>query len=210
MMRAMVATRVRANKKGTPSKTEESALGAHIRRLWESRGLNKSQFAKLVGIAWTTVNAWQFHGAKPAHQQLTAINVKLELEPDEERDLQAAWFGVKGGAEFRAQQKAQLDASVGELFEGDHRLKELLTRATDPARHTFEDALNVYRALFSGGWWATEAKKEGAISVEGAAFLLDLAAELRKQHLLVEPGALLFMAVTRYAIPTKLRLSRGG
>jgi len=118
-------------------------LGAHIEELRKSRGLSKSELARLLKMAFTTVNAWERRGAVPQRQALNALITTLRLSQAEQRKLLELAVSEGEAAEPVRDEKAgvQLEAAAR------RHLEELLTRALVPARHTFADAGAVFGAL---------------------------------------------------------------
>lgn len=146
-----------------------SPLAAYIQELRESRSLNKSELARRLGMAFTTVNAWERKGAVPTRQALHALASKLNLSKSEQQRL----LELAMAAQEPAQQEVVPEPPRPP--EVRRRLELLITRAIRPERHTFADAAALFAALSE----AAPLIEELGANEDAAQNWLDAAAFLR-------------------------------
>lgn len=160
-------------------------FGDYLRELREARKLNKNKFAQALGIPFSTVNAWELHGATPNKKSLTAIIDVLALPPGEKKKLTESWLQIPGRGGKRPapsppdDQPERADASRKEL-------EALLTLALVPGRHTLSDGVAVLAALGEAALFI----KELSTTRAQALAWMDAAVLLRKRGQRVTPALL--------------------
>ena len=150
-------------------------FGEYLRELRAARKLNKNKFAQALGIPFSTVNAWELHGATPNKKSLTAIMEVLALAPAEKKKLTDLWLQIPGrGTKTLAKLPAEELAPAP--VPARKELESLLTAALVPGRHTLSDGVAVFAALGEAALFI----KEKGITANEARLWLDRAAELRE------------------------------
>lgn len=113
--------------------------GQYLRELRQKRGYNKSDFQRLLGVAWTTVVNWEDGKSVPHGSNVTKIAEKLKLLPDEKAKLLEL---VREAARTRS---PEIAAPTDDKDKDE--LDALLASAFDPARHTIGDAQAVLETM---------------------------------------------------------------
>lgn len=154
-------------------------FGEYLRELREGRKFNKNRFAQALGIPFSTVNAWELHGATPNKKSLTSIMDVLELAQAERKKLTDLWLQIPGR---RGKKVVERDAQTTEQAGGEtpparKDLEGLLTAALVPGRHTLTDGVAVLSALGEAALFI----KERGINTAEARVWLDAAALLRER-----------------------------
>lgn len=60
---------------------EANTIGGRIRSTYLARGLNRSQLQRALGVAYTTILAWERDQAAPSAENLNALSVVLGVTP---------------------------------------------------------------------------------------------------------------------------------
>jgi transcriptional regulator with XRE-family HTH domain len=169
--------------------------GEYIRELRELRKLNKSQFAKKISVAWTTINNWELHGSIPDRDSVARIVEELHLSAQEKARLLALLNPSGAGFEPQSEARPRVEPRPqSEAADRDY-LSMLLARCLVPDVHSIDDAHAVRKAMVEG----VPALRSSANSERTARTWLDAARVLRSKNLPITAPAI--AAVMLDALP---------
>jgi transcriptional regulator with XRE-family HTH domain len=61
--------------------TEPTTMGERVRSAYLARGMNRSQLQRALGLAYTTILAWEQDKSAPNAENLNALSVLLHVSP---------------------------------------------------------------------------------------------------------------------------------